>query len=249
MNLTSREVALLSDIFRILAEPFSEESIRLELGHRMLELLRADHLGSYVWDDNKKKFVGRVAINMSDDNLLRYEEYFQYRDTVSPRLQQYRQAVRVSDAIGQRELMNTELFNDFLLRDGLYWGVDVYAWAGDQNIGDLRIWRGRHSENFSDHELQLVELVRPAFTTALMRARAEARRVHEAKATSGPFAALAHLTTRERQVVSHVCSGMSDKDIARELGISFATVRTHLDRAFQKLGVDNRVKLARLVVG
>jgi DNA-binding CsgD family transcriptional regulator len=249
MNLTSREVTLLSDIFTILAQPFTEESIRMALGHRMLELLCADHLGFYVWDYNKKQFVGRVAISMSDGNLSRREEYFRYRDTATPRLQQYRQAVRISDAIGPRELRNTDLFDGLLLHDRLYWSINVYAWAGDENIGDLRIWRSRDSENFSDHALQLAELIRPAFTAALMRARAEACRVDEAKAASASFAALAHLTARERQVVSHVCSGMPDKDIARELGISFATVRTHLDRAFQKLGVDNRVKLARLVGG
>jgi DNA-binding CsgD family transcriptional regulator len=39
--------------------------------------------------------------------------------------------------------------------------------------------------------------------------------------------------------------GLSDKEIARQLGISPATVRTHLDNAFKKLGINNRSVLAR----
>jgi DNA-binding CsgD family transcriptional regulator len=37
--------------------------------------------------------------------------------------------------------------------------------------------------------------------------------------------------------------GMPDKEIARELGISTTTVRTHLENAFRKVGVSNRAAL------
>jgi len=174
MYLTSRETGLVSDIFAVLADSLPEQLMRQEVGVRMLSLLRADHLGSYVWDETKKEFVNRVSFNMSEDNLSEYEQYYQYRDTVTPRLQNCREAVRVTDKIPQGELVRTELFNDFLRRDGLHWGMNMYAWAGDSNIGDLRIWRGKHREDFSDHDLAMAEFIRPAFTAALARARAEA---------------------------------------------------------------------------
>jgi hypothetical protein len=152
MYLTNRETALVSDIFAVLADALPEDLMRREIGVRMLDLLRADYLGSYVWDATKKEFVNRVALNMSDDNLSEYEHYYQYHDTVTPLLQNCRQAVRVTDVIPQAELVRTELFNDFLRRDGLHWGMDVFAWSGDTNIGDLRIWRGSQRDNFSDHD-------------------------------------------------------------------------------------------------
>src|SRR5260370_12795549 len=99
MYLTSRETALVSDIFAVLADSLPEQLMRQEIGVRMLELLRADYLGSYVWDSTKKEFVNRVSLNMSDDNLCEYEKYYQYRDTVTPLLQNCRQAVRVTDVI------------------------------------------------------------------------------------------------------------------------------------------------------
>ncbi|MDR3097971.1 MAG: helix-turn-helix transcriptional regulator [Paraburkholderia sp.] len=54
------------------------------------------------------------------------------------------------------------------------------------------------------------------------------------------------LTRREREVVGLVAEGLLDKEIAQRLGISYTTVRTHLDRSFQKLGISNRSRLARL---
>src|SRR5690606_5974572 len=80
----------------------------------------------------------------------------------------------VAQVMPQPELVRTEFFNDFLYRDGLYWGVNLYAWDGDRNIGDMRIWRGRRRENFDADTLGILELIGPAFTAALRRAQAVA---------------------------------------------------------------------------
>lgn len=48
------------------------------------------------------------------------------------------------------------------------------------------------------------------------------------------------LSAREVEVLGHVAKGKSNADIGRELHISEATVKTHLLRAFNKLGVSDR---------
>lgn len=48
------------------------------------------------------------------------------------------------------------------------------------------------------------------------------------------------LTTRELDVLRLVARGLSNADVGRELYIGEATVKTHLVRAFAKLGVDDR---------
>ncbi|TDV34151.1 regulatory LuxR family protein [Paraburkholderia caballeronis] len=249
MYLTSREQALVADIFKVLADSLPEHELRREVGRRLLDLLNADYLASYVWDDERERFANRVALNMSDDNLSGYEQYYQYRDSLTPRLQRYQTAVRVTDVIPQEELAESELFNDFLRRDGLHWGLNLFAWFDGENIGDLRIWRGEHRDNFSDHELALLELVRPAFTVALARARDDTgvAKAADEPPPEGPGGVFGRLTRREREVVELVVEGLLDKEIAQRLGISYTTVRTHLDRSFQKLGVSNRSRLARLV--
>jgi DNA-binding NarL/FixJ family response regulator len=49
-----------------------------------------------------------------------------------------------------------------------------------------------------------------------------------------------NLSMRELEVLSLVAKGFSNKEIARKLKISEATVKTHLLHAFGKLGVDDR---------
>jgi two-component system, NarL family, nitrate/nitrite response regulator NarL len=51
------------------------------------------------------------------------------------------------------------------------------------------------------------------------------------------------LTMRELQVVRCVAKGKTNKAIAAELGLSEHTVKNYLFRAFEKLGVSNRVEL------
>ena len=54
----------------------------------------------------------------------------------------------------------------------------------------------------------------------------------------------ASLTPTESDVVGLVAEGMRNKDIARKLFMSEATVKTHLNRVFTKLGVTSRTELA-----
>jgi len=52
------------------------------------------------------------------------------------------------------------------------------------------------------------------------------------------------LTAREREVLLLVGDGMANKNIARRLGISEKTVKTHLTSVFSALGVGDRVQAA-----
>jgi len=54
------------------------------------------------------------------------------------------------------------------------------------------------------------------------------------------------LTDREQEVVLWAARGMTNKEIATQLGISAKTVKTHLQNAFRKLQVSRRVQLLRV---
>jgi DNA-binding NarL/FixJ family response regulator len=71
-----------------------------------------------------------------------------------------------------------------------------------------------------------------------------ARALAAASATQPPGPAGGdRLTAAEHRIVKLVCRGLPNKRIARELGISEATVKIHLHRVFRKLNVANRVQL------
>ena len=57
---------------------------------------------------------------------------------------------------------------------------------------------------------------------------------------------LRSLTPRERAIAGLVAHGKRNREIAGELGISEGTVKIHLHRIYEKLGVSNRTELAVL---
>ena len=57
------------------------------------------------------------------------------------------------------------------------------------------------------------------------------------------------LSAREQEVVRYLCDGLSNRDIARTLGLSEHTVKNHLLRIYAKLGVDNRIGVMFSLLG
>lgn len=51
-----------------------------------------------------------------------------------------------------------------------------------------------------------------------------------------------HLTTREAEVLDHRAKGLPYKLVADKLGISINTVKVHISRSFEKLGVSSSIE-------
>lgn len=56
------------------------------------------------------------------------------------------------------------------------------------------------------------------------------------------------LTDRERQIMSLVSEGLSNKKIGRRLNIADNTIKVHLHHIYQKLEISNRTVLAALAI-
>ncbi|ANY10651.1 response regulator transcription factor [Pseudonocardia sp. HH130630-07] len=53
------------------------------------------------------------------------------------------------------------------------------------------------------------------------------------------------LTTREQEVLGHIGDGLSNAEIAARLVVSPATVKTHINNAFAKIGATSRTEASR----
>lgn len=108
------------------------------------------------------------------------------------------------------------------LRTGMNLGADDYLSkpaGAEEVLGAIRSRLHRHQEN-ARATLDKVDL-KPDFSSAK------------------PLEALG-LTSREAEVLLWVAQGKSNSDIAGILGCAENTVKVHLARIFEKLGVENR---------
>jgi DNA-binding CsgD family transcriptional regulator len=107
------------------------------------------------------------------------------------------------------------------------------------------------AEVIAIHGAELAAVARAATETieqALTLAR-EAGAEPPPEARPLPSATPWGLTLREWEIARRVAAGMSDLNIASQLGISESTVGSHLHRIYRKLGVRRRVQLAARVRG
>lgn len=63
------------------------------------------------------------------------------------------------------------------------------------------------------------------------------------------FPGVALLTPREREVLTQIAGGASNKEAGRRLGISPRTVEVHRARIMEKIGARNAADLVRIVLG
>jgi DNA-binding CsgD family transcriptional regulator len=230
-DISANELRLFGDIVARLERLGPERDARALVFLDVARLLRGDFGASYVWHPRSNRFDEAVSFNMNPDNLRRYEEWYQFRDPMTFQLRSRRRATLVDEVIPRGALERTEFYNDFLARDGLHHGINMFIFDGERDLGDLRIWRGSGRPEFSDRDTGLLDALEPHLRRALRR--------------GGPAEGL---TAREYDVAALVARGCTDRDIARVLGIGFGTVRTHLTKAMTKCGCANRAELAAVIV-
>ena len=87
-------------------------------------------------------------------------------------------------------------------------------------------------------------ILSPTVTAQLI---ASVAKPEDAERRAAALRALEVLTPRERDVAVAVAEGLSNQEVAERLYLGLATVKTHVAHLFAKLGVANRVQIARLV--
>ena len=140
------------------------------------------------------------------------------------------EATRRIVALGQptRILMLTLHDMSGYVREALAAGAAGYV-LKDTAIDDLRA------------AIAQVMSGQPAFPLELVSAA-----LLEPRQSAGDVQMIAALTARERGVLDCIVQGMTNKQIARTLEISPATVKAHVERIIGKLGVADRTQAAVL---
>lgn len=243
MYLNESEAGLIFSIMRDLSGEFDEVEVRQRVGKSLLELLGADYFTSYVWDQNAGQFASCVQINMTDENLRKYDTYYQFHDPITQTLQRRKKATPVSAIMRHDKLAKTEFFNDFLKPDGLCYGMNFFAYDRGDNIGDLRIWRSANREDFTSRDAEIVDAIGPSLVNALIRARNDESGIGLRR--FGQMASKTGFTTREAEVADILVAGLSDQEICDKLIISKPTLRTHISSIFRKSGLTRRSQLAQ----
>jgi DNA-binding CsgD family transcriptional regulator len=143
-----------------------------------------------------------------------------------------RSVVTVADFYSARQWHSTGMYRDLMRPQGLPHFMNLCLEeppgpdAGRGRTMRLCLLRGPGAD-FTERDRALLTLLRPHFREALLDA--------ERKRSPAP-----DLTPRQWEVLRLVAAGHTNIQIARQLGLSEGTVRTHLENIYSRLNVSNR---------
>jgi len=135
---------------------------------------------------------------------------------------------RIEDLLPSSAFQRTPLFNDYYraIRIDHVMAVPIHV---DRHVL-VSFVVNRSKRGFSDRDRERVEVIRPHLGHLYRLSARKNEALEEIEA----------LTARERDVLGWLGAGKTDKDIAAILAISPRTVQKHLQRIYEKLGVETR---------
>lgn len=154
-------------------------------------------------------------------------------------------SARLSDVVYLRTYRQTALYRDYFRPGGVDHMLDLGLEVTAARQRTVLFCRDRGDRDFTERDRSVLELLRPHLRAR--EARADLRRRILGAGTEmqvdlgEPEPAL---TPREREIVFLAGSGKTNAQIAVELWLSPATVKKHLENAYQKLGVGSRAAAA-----
>jgi DNA-binding CsgD family transcriptional regulator len=144
---------------------------------------------------------------------------------------------RIDDLLPESAFQRTPLYSDYYRKVGVDHVMAVPIHVDRRFLVSFVL--NRSGNGFSDRERDLAEAVRPHLAN-LYRLAVSSERTRHLPADAPFDRAAAPLTPREREVLDWVAAGKTNRDIAAILGASPRTVEKHLERIYEKLGVETR---------
>ncbi|MGZ5104084.1 MAG: helix-turn-helix transcriptional regulator [Usitatibacter sp.] len=188
-----------------------------------------------------RSVVSDVAGAIARPEIEAFDRHFHAHPLVRAHGRNPRAATRrISDLVPAAEFRRTPLFNEYYrpIRVDHAMAVPIHV-RGNELVSFVLNRSGR---DFSDRDRACLESIRPHLGH-LFRLSRELEGARAAWGVPPPGQESIRdvpLTAREREVLGWLAGGKTDRDIGDILGISPRTVHKHLQRIYEKLGVETR---------
>ena len=233
LALSDRDMLLVRDIVESCSDVSADvELLPWQLGEELFQLIECDALAAWpcepaIRNEDASQDWPRQADGAELAPAEAFWAHFWDSDcSYSDRTGDIVSVTMTSDFVSTREYHHTGMYADYQR----YWNVEhelmVVLPAGPGRTMRLLFSRGPGSD-FTDRDRTLLSLLRPHLHAAFVAS--ERRRL-----------GVAPLTTRQREILQYVAAGMGNRQIARRLGLSDATVRKHMENIFARLQVTSR---------
>jgi DNA-binding CsgD family transcriptional regulator len=168
-----------------------------------------------------------------------------------PSLRQFQHytAAKMSDALSNRQYRSLGIYNEFFRRNESDYQLLISFLPAGNSYSMISF--NRDKKDFTEVERLVLNLLTPHIAQACKNAATyeKARRTFAALEGSHQSLKFYGLTCREEDVLYWVAQGKTNGETARILNIAPGTVKIHLEKIYQKLGVENRTSASAMAMG
>ena len=214
-----------------------DDDFRKEILLAFEELFGIHKMNFWLYDEQHNP-LEPVTNNISKDITKDYLNHYVEEDPLLPnKLKDILPKRRVIDLfdLPRKAYEHTEYFNTFMKKHGIRNNTAIFL-VKDKKVLGCVDFSSRDEKRIQKTEIIGFEIL----------ARYLAQRFHEhleLKKSEDTFGGIS-LTPREKEVLQFVQKGLSNKEIADSLFISVNTVKKHVQRLYDKFGVNNRTSLS-----
>lgn len=174
-----------------------------------------------------------------------YSQKYRELDPLNPALfaQTDERVVCIDEQLSEAELLDSVYYQEFMQPLKHRHVADMFLRRDQDIVAVLTMLREAALGPFTDTELSLARQLQPFIQYSLNTVYLP-KRYRERDSVQKTY----HLTDRELDVLELIVAGASNKVIARQLALSLATVKTHIQHIFRKAQVASRTELSALVL-
>ncbi len=196
--------------------------------------------------DPDMRHRGIVLRNLEPEVERDYASNFRELDPLNPALfaRTVDRVVCLDEQVSERELLQSDYYLEFMLPNNHRHVADMFFRRESHIIAVLTMLRSELVGPFAVDELAHLRTLQP-FLEYTLNSVYLPKRIQQRRGAQERFG----LTDREVDVLELIVAGANNKEIARELGLSLATVKTHIQHIFHKAQVSSRTALSARVLG
>lgn len=205
--------------------------------------IEATHLSSAVfyWVDERTRMKFVAVEGVDESRLHLYQSTFFEHDPCSPsrmiELQMRTQTLRRASLALPNGAV--ERYRPYMNFSGIRDSLELLFWCDGRAVAGMGlIARGDYPSCIPADVFNLADSMQRYIETSLlrhphvMRERARYRLLDQ------------YMLSQRELVVAHlICQGLTNKEICEELSIALPTVKSHIQKLFEKLSVSNRASL------
>jgi len=220
--------------------------------HALPSLVASDITTLSVCDlkSGRRSVIGSPADSIGAEDSACFDRYFNehplvryHADLRGPG------ACRISDRVPFSRFRHTGLYSEYYRRIGIDHAVALPVHVDDGTL--ISFVLNRRGRDFSERERERLDLVGPLLSRCYLQARAldAACSLLARHGLDATLLDARHVTRREAEVLQWLAAGKTDREIAALLSCSHRTVQKHLQRIYEKLGVETRTAAVMRALG